>query len=862
MDLIKLAIEAIADLICEGIAKIIDVIAMAVMQSFTPGMNSGELFDASKMGVSDRMHQVFPFFRQANHIFYIIAFAMIALMFIVNIMRSFKPGNSREEGIFTHLYRAILAVILTALSYSLISAAMYLGAAMINYTMTLDYKVTDDSRYEFLFDGEVAQKYISEEESLAINDDIEAIRSLERPIREGEVKVYLDGLSAEEKEMLMAQVSVWENELIAEAGSLANADYSEYSDFNSRVANLLSSYVGQNVRVSPTQVDTNAVGSGMMQMLDNVIETGSSGVITASFAFTVIGPVILMIAIFWNFVKLFIEMAERLVVTTFVTSLAPLGFCSIASKETEGILFKYLQMVFSTYLVYILDIWFLKAFIYSIANVTVIADVLHLFWTMVLWLALLITAQKADQHLREAGLSVAQAGGNLLGEMMLAGRMLTNAGRNGQHNALAGTRLGNAIGARTAAPQSRQTGHKGVDNALCHYLGKDAARDLQDKGLATATNGSHYLEPKRNNGKDAGFKAQMAGKSGNAIQLETFSNAEAAAEAGYTPFNCNGTTIGVKGDRDDVAALTGAYGGEAAPVISDDAVSKFDSSEFDEPISDFTADEQSATDDGLDRSVIQDPNATPHNAYDMAQKKAKAEDAATSAEGSGEAEVETEGSLPMEGNARAAEEIASKAQAIRDVSGMSDEECAKAASGAESLINNAGLGSDGSDKGYTGCMNYSRSSDPAYVTRTKAIDNATGQGVEFQTVPAEYAKQHPDMFEGRKVERQWTDSKTGKTYNTYKSSSLNTKEKISLTNSSTGKREFSGNVKKSKISGMYTYKTPNVKSKDGTVVQKGKVMALIDPECVTVPKAAKQVSMGNRVMYICEVDKVGNQKRR
>ncbi len=845
MDLIYSALSAIANVIINGIAYIIDVLAMAITSEFLPAMWGGSLWEWSNMGVSDKMNQIFPFMRPANHIFVYIAISMVSIIFVFNVLRSFKPGLDHNEGIFTHIYRAVLAMILVGLSYSLINAAMWLGYEMIDYTKNWDYY---DYSAEHMDDSpltDVAGNVID------VDKDGNPKITL---IGKDEEEIVWEELSEEEQNEILDEVSK-KDPALSDRMRNRTMDYDDMIRFSKLMSGAYYKTHGG------VLIDTDHVGTGIADSIDTALSmddawSGGTGLVLGK---TIIVPVLLMIAILWNFCKLFMEMAERLIVTTFVTSLAPLGFCSVVSKETEGIFYKYLQMVFSTYLVFIIDIWFLRTFIYSVGNTAVALDMTNFIWNMFLWLALLITAQKADQHLREAGLSVSQTGGNLLGEMMLSGRLLGSAARNGTlGNGIAGTRFGKMIGARTVASPTRSTGAKAVGNQLKHFMGNDAANNLMNSGLLTPTNDSHFLDPKIQNGKVTGFTATMAGKSGNAVQVESVGSAQEALDKGMTPFAYAGQTYGLSGDRDDVAAITGAFGGGEAPVVDDSTLKSFDTG-FDDPVGELSesadvvaaAEADRQFDDDLINSLNSaSGNARAESSVDMAEAKRK------------EAAAFENDSYAMEGGAYTRAAISDKVDAVNEAgtAGMSADQREQSISGASNFISSSGLDGD-----YVGCFNYAKAEDPAYMTRTKALESDTGKGVEFQTVPSEYTSAHPEMFEGRTPVKTWTDS-NGKQYSTYKSSALSTKESVTLTDMA-GETAFKGQLNKTSARGIYTYRTPDQYERNDSgkprKVKSGQTKCVLDPDFVTIPKSAQRVELaGGKALFICDVEKAGDQRKR
>lgn len=199
---------------------------------------------------------------------------------------------------------------------------------------------------------------------------------------------------------------------------------------------------------------------------------------------TVFVPLVLICAIAWNQLKLFVEIAERLITTTLITMFAPLGFCTIVSQDWVTIGKRYFQMVFSSYLVLYIDVFFMRmAYQGMLVTINPSANKFEMYtWRLLAVLAILIVAQKADQVVRDAGLSVAQTGSSLFGALAasygaakLAGRAISKAGRAlASHNNSAKSVSSNAVNT------SKNT--KQANSMLGAVVGKGNAEKLAKNG--------------------------------------------------------------------------------------------------------------------------------------------------------------------------------------------------------------------------------------------------------------------------------------------------------------------------------------------------------------------------------------------
>lgn len=194
---------------------------------------------------------------------------------------------------------------------------------------------------------------------------------------------------------------------------------------------------------------------------------------------TGVGPIIALIvilAIGWNYLKLLLEIVERYLVTGVLSISSPLAASTLASSSTSNIFGAWLQMFISQCFLLIMSIFFLRGFNSAVAaypvhqggtstSVLTFTDSMFkempaggLMTWLITMLGYLIVAQRMDRYMSNAGLGVAQTGGNFLGEMAIAGRTIqggvgaiTNSGSgiaafnmSGKGQSIASTQLGQA----------------------------------------------------------------------------------------------------------------------------------------------------------------------------------------------------------------------------------------------------------------------------------------------------------------------------------------------------------------------------------------------------------------------------------
>ena len=544
LDVVILIISTISSFFISALAWLINAICEAAMLAFLPTVSDMSPENWGKMmGVSDRMNQFFPFLRPANKTFMVFALIIISVLFMFNLLKNFQPGI-RREGLFSQIYRAVLAVILTAISYQIIGFGMSLGYAAIEKMTNMDFTID------------------------AYDDRLGTIRNGEgEPISDWMVKN-----EDEAKERIALRDSF--NELYS---------YKAFSDGSVNTKDITYVNIGTAYKIITREAT--------IELVKNDAAGDSNFDDTAQLAVIVIVPLIMMIAIAWNAIKLFIEISERLVATTLITSLAPLGFCTVVTEETEGILKRYISMVFSTYLVFIIDIWFIRAFMYC--SYTYLVQYLYdvhigiagyiptdFIWFFVLQLAWLIVAQRADQYLRDAGLSVAQTGGRLLGELALAGRTLTGSMRTAGKLATNGYKHFNNANKRFDAWRASGKHHQGAMGGASHVMkqamGKEAWDAMKNAGFVP-TRATDYAEAVKKNGKATGeLQGKFHSDKDHAINFRSCKSAEEAAANGHACY------INPKsGQCFEVWSDSGEYGARSLLAPNNTAMSEFETNRFD-----------------------------------------------------------------------------------------------------------------------------------------------------------------------------------------------------------------------------------------------------------------------------------------
>lgn len=191
-------------------------------------------------------------------------------------------------------------------------------------------------------------------------------------------------------------------------------------------------------------------------------EVFRNGLVTTIGAISIVGlllMIIMLIALGWNCAKLLLECVERYVMVGMLCYTSPLAYCMGGSKATSAVFRSWCRMVGSQLLLLVLNVWFLRAFASSVGQFVGNGSALaggqgSIFLWLFCALAFLRIAQKADSYLAAMGLNVAQTGGSMAMEMLMAARVISGAAGSTAHNAGSVFRSGSSTAtAGTAAAE-------------------------------------------------------------------------------------------------------------------------------------------------------------------------------------------------------------------------------------------------------------------------------------------------------------------------------------------------------------------------------------------------------------------------
>jgi murein DD-endopeptidase MepM/ murein hydrolase activator NlpD len=163
--------------------------------------------------------------------------------------------------------------------------------------------------------------------------------------------------------------------------------------------------------------------------VENVLK---SGLVTLIGELSVVGLILMLIleiSLGWNYFKVLLEVVERYVVVGVLCYTSPLAFAMGGSKTTNQVFKSWCRMVGSQLLLLCMNVWFLRGFNSSVGQFIGNGGALtngqgNIFLWMFCALAFLKTAQKFDSYLAAMGLNVAQTGGSMGMEMLMAARVL------------------------------------------------------------------------------------------------------------------------------------------------------------------------------------------------------------------------------------------------------------------------------------------------------------------------------------------------------------------------------------------------------------------------------------------------------
>lgn len=270
------------------------------------------------------------------------------------------------------------------------------------------------------------------------------------------------------------------------------------------------------------------------------------------------------------FFRLVLECYERYVLIGVMFYTAPLAFATLVSKQSQ--IFKnWCQMVVCQFILMCLNLFFLGGFIaawyaiiarginpekgggYLFATST---EYLTAMFIMIGWL---LAGQKADEHLRSAGLSAAQTGSGIMGAMMGGAAMAAGAFRS----------------INGAARTTARTAQKGIDFAT----GGKASKPANNGIFGTGRSERQLSDRKENGGSERtakpleqnGLPQPTEGKSGETLQSTAEVN-KAIADQVANIGNGGNSKYGANFDAES-AKVTGhetVPGGQGHRSIMDD----------------------------------------------------------------------------------------------------------------------------------------------------------------------------------------------------------------------------------------------------------------------------------------------------
>ena len=241
---------------------------------------------------------------------------------------------------------------------------------------------------------------------------------------------------------------------------------------------------------------------------------------TAGTLFFTLICIICLGAIIINFFKLLLEMVERYVLLGVLFYTAPLPFIGIGSKDTMPVFSSWVRMVFSQFMLMILNAFFLNSFfgaMFTFGNLGInnmkkmnMTSYLVYMFALVAWLTI---GQKVDQHMRALGLSTAQAGGNL------------------------GRALGGAIATAYGLSKLAASGNKALRNASGGKFGKGNPAERMsraNKAFGQTAGGQAFGSSKVERGEGAYKKAMDNLKKQNPALAKSLSGNEHAINKAAT----------------------------------------------------------------------------------------------------------------------------------------------------------------------------------------------------------------------------------------------------------------------------------------------------------------------------------------
>lgn len=189
-------------------------------------------------------------------------------------------------------------------------------------------------------------------------------------------------------------------------------------------------------------VMTSSVGSKLdfsRDFLNNVIQYDDSGAVSTilnvsvnaylSIVFTVVLPFIgffLVWKLFKQFLRLFLEIAERYFVMILLLLFMPAVLATLISNHTRNIFNSYMRMFWCQVFILMCNAAFMKLFIAILMSGGWTASLMN----YILALAFMRVCQRIDTYMLAMGLNVAQTGGGVIGAGINVGKMIGDLLRN------------------------------------------------------------------------------------------------------------------------------------------------------------------------------------------------------------------------------------------------------------------------------------------------------------------------------------------------------------------------------------------------------------------------------------------------
>lgn len=246
-----------------------------------------------------------------------------------------------------------------------------------------------------------------------------------------------------------------------------------------------------------------------------VEQTLSNGLATVISVASVVGLLLLIIlevSLGWNYFKLLLEAVERYVVVGVLCYTSPLAFSMGASQTTAPVFKSWCRMVGSQLLLMVMNVWFLRGFHSSVGQYIGNGGALSSgHGSIFLWffcaLAFLKVAQKFDGYLSSLGMSVAQTGGSMGMELLMAARVIGGGARSVRS-------AGGVFGGRAAGASAASSAAGFASGLAARFKGNSYVRDaVVDGGVRMGAGGGIGFVGRAFGGMAARNGASLTGES-------------------------------------------------------------------------------------------------------------------------------------------------------------------------------------------------------------------------------------------------------------------------------------------------------------------------------------------------------------